>query len=158
MRSSIFYFFTCFFMATFLASCATPTTAPTPRAKSLYTFIDSTLYFNERKSSISMRARFDKGNNTQITKGYLFQFRTITEQPIFLSSVSIIAGGKRLLLEEGQLLLSAQNNVTLDLSLEDSLFTANFSSVLFQFKQNKVSEVFVIELHQLDKFSPNENI
>ena len=158
MRSPSFYFFTCFFMAVFLTSCATPTTESTPSAKSLYTFIDSTLYFNERESSVSMRATFNKGNNTKIIKGYLFQFRTITEQPIFLSSASIIAGGRRLPLEEGQLLLSAQNNVTLKLSLEDSLFAANFSSVLFQFKQNNASEIFVIELHQLDNFYPNENI
>lgn len=158
MRSPSFNFFTCLFMAVFLASCATPTTEPTSNAKSLYTFIDSTLYFNERESSVSMRATFSKGNNTKIIKGYLFQFRTITQNPIFLSSASIIAGGRRLPLEEGQLLLSTKNNVTLELSLEDSLFAANFSSVLFQFKQNNASEIFVIELHQLDNFYPNENI
>ena len=148
----------CLFFVIFLTGCSAPSPKPTPSPESLYTFVDSTLYFNDRKSSISMRATFGKGSTSKMLKGYLFQFRTITKEPIFLSSASIVAGGKRLFIEEGQRLLTAEKSTTFNLSLQDSLFAAEFPKVLLQFKQNNQSEIFIIELHQLDKFIPSENI
>jgi hypothetical protein len=143
-----------------MTSCTTQTMKPTPTStpEPLFTFVDSTLFFNDRNSSISMRTTFNKGTNYNMVKGYFFQFRTITKKPIFLSSVSIVAGGKRLFLEEGQLLLTEKNSVTLNLSLENSLLITQFPKVLFQFKQNNKSEIFIIDLHQLDQYIPSENI
>lgn len=160
MQSPNFYFFTCLCMAIFVTGCTTQDTKPipTPIPESPYTFVDSTLFFNDRKSSISLRATFDKETSFKMQKGYTFQFRTIAEKPIFLSSVSIIAGGKRFFLKKGQLLLSPQESITLNLSVEDSVFAASFQKVLLQFRQNNASEIFIIESHQLDTFVPLENI
>jgi hypothetical protein len=55
-------------------------------------------------------------------------------------------------------LLTTEKSTTVNLSLEESLFVAGFSKALLQFKQNNKSEIFIIELHQLDKFIPSENI
>ncbi len=101
-----------------------------------------------------MRSTFDQKQSSAMADGYKFQFRTINNKPIFLSSISIIAGGKRLFLEEGQIVLPAQKGVTLELSLDDSLFVASFPSALLQFKHNNNSEIFEIELHQLKDFTP----
>jgi len=146
----------CFFVSGIIISCGTQPTKTQPELspEQLYTFVDSTLYFNARNSSISMRATFEKGNDLKMSKGYLFQFRTIDNKPIFLSSVSVIAGGKRIFLEKKQLLLTPKKDITLSLSLEDSLFLAQFPTGLLQFKQNNSSELFTIALHQLDTFTP----
>jgi hypothetical protein len=153
-----FLFFSCLFAAAFLTSCTAPSPKPSPSPVSLYTFVDSTLYFNDRNSSISMRAAFDKGSSSNMIKGYLFQFRTISKEPIFLSSVSILTGGRRLFIEDGQQILTAEKSVTFNLSLEESLFVADFSKALFQFKQNNKSEIFIVDLHQLGEFIPSEII
>ncbi len=167
MLTANFYFFpkiktllTCIFISGIVVGCGTQTSnvkTETPPEK-LYTFVDSTRYFNERNSSISMRATFSKDSSSKTTKGYLFQFRTIIEKPIFLSSISLIAGGKRIFLEEGQLLLTKEKGLTLSLSLEDSLFVAEFPTALLQFRQNNISEIFTIELHQLADFNPEQNL
>jgi hypothetical protein len=153
-----FLIFFCLFVVIFLTGCAAKPPKISPGPESLYSFVDSTLYFNDRKSSISMRATFGKDSSSKMTKGYLFQFRTITEKPIFLSSASIVAGGKRLFIEQGQQLLTAEKSTTVNLSLEESLFVSGFSKALLQFKQNNKSEIFIIELHQLNKFIPSKNI
>lgn len=157
-QSSFFYFCCCLTTLFLMTSCTTQTIKPTSTLESAFTFVDSTLFFNDRNSSISLRTTFDKDSNYKMVRGYLFQFRTITKKPIFLRSVSIIAGGKRLFLEEDQALLTNKNSVTLNLSLEDSLLVAEFPKVLLQFKHNNKSEIFIIELHQLDRFIPSENI
>lgn len=146
----------CFFISSIISSCGTqPTkTQSALPSEQVHTFVDSTLYFNSRNSSISMRATFEKGNDLTMSKGYLFQFRTIDNKPIFLSSVSVIAGGKRIFLEKKQLLLTPKEQITLSLPLEDSLFLAQFPTALLQFKQNNTSELFTIALHQLDIFIP----
>jgi hypothetical protein len=153
-----FLIVSCLFVVIVLTSCAVKPPKISPGPESLHSFVDSTLYFNDRKSSISMRATFGKDSSSKMTKGYLFQFRTITEKPIFLSSASIVAGGKRLFIEQGQQLLTAEKSTTVNLSLEESLFVSGFSKALLQFKQNNKSEIFIIELHQLDKFIPSKNI
>jgi hypothetical protein len=116
-------------------------------------YVDSTEYFAERKGSVSLRATFSK-KNSKMGSGYKFQFRTISPRPTFLNSISVVAGGKRIFLDEGQIVLPSQKGVTLELSLEDSLFIGTFPSALLQFKQNNASEIFTIELHQLKEFSP----
>jgi len=89
-----------------------------------------------------------------MNKGYKFQFRTISTRPVFLNSISIVAGGKRIFLEEKQIVLPPQKSITLDLSLEDSLFIGKYPSALLQFRQNNISQIFAIELHQLKEFVP----
>ncbi len=151
---------TCIFISGFIASCGTQTTNTKPDRppEQLYTFVDSTRYFNNNNSSISMRATFNKNSSSKAVKGYLFQFRTIIEKPIFLNSISLIAGGKRIFLEEGQMILTKEKGLTLSLSLEDSLFVAQFPTALLQFRQNNISEIFTIELHQLADFIPEQKL
>ncbi len=119
-----------------------------------YTHVDSTTYFAERTGSVSMRATFSRGQSSTMSDGYKFQFRTISNRPVFLNSISIVAGGKRFFLEQGQIVLPSQKGVTLQLPLKDSLFVAQYPSALLQFKQNNTSEIFSIELHQLKEFAP----
>jgi len=118
-----------------------------------YNYVDSTEYFAERTGSVSLRATFSK-QDSKMDEGYKLQFRTISPRPVFLNSISVVAGGKRIFLEEGQIVLPSQKGVTLEASLEDSLFIGKFPSALLQFKQNNISEILTIELHQLKKFSP----
>ena len=165
MFTSHFYFFSkiktllaCIFLSAVITGCGTQIRKPQEPTQADYSFVDSTRYFNARKSSISMRASFEKSNNAHVAKGYLFQFRTLVEKPIFLSSISIIVGGKRIFLEEGQLLLTKEKSLTLSLSLENSRFVANFPTALLQFRQNNISEIFSIELHQLEDFIPEQAI
>lgn len=118
-----------------------------------FTYVDSTQYYADRKGSISMRATFDNNQPSGMAEGYKFQFRSITAEPDFLSSISIIAGGKRIFLEEGQIVLP-DKGITLSLSLDDSKFIAALPSALLQFRHNNTSYIFTIELHQLKQFSP----
>lgn len=124
-----------------------------PPAISPYNYVDSTEYFAKRTGSVSLRATFSKTTST-MDEGYKFQFRTISPRPVFLNSISVVAGGKRIFLEEGQIVLPSQQGITLEASLEDSLFIGKFPSALLQFRQNNVSEIFAIELHQLKEFVP----
>lgn len=122
--------------------------------KPSFDYVDSTLYFSERQSSVSLRATFKRGSTSGMAEGYQFQFRTISAKPVFLDSISIIAGGKRLFLEEGQIVLPGQRGVTFRLSLQESLVVAGFPSALLQFRYNNDSYMFAIELHQLREFVP----
>ena len=136
-----------------LGACASNPQEKTPPV-SPYTFVDSTVYFAEQTASLSMRTTFHKGQSAVIAEGYRFQFRTISPTPVFLSSISLIAGGKRLFLEEGQVVLPNEKGVTLKLSIKDSQFVAGFPSALIQFKHNNQSFIFTIELHQVKDFNP----
>ena len=119
-----------------------------------YTYVDSTQYFNDRTASVSMRATFTNNSPSSMEHGYLFQFRSINQKPAFLNSISIIAGGSRFFLEEGQVVLPTQKGLTLKLSLEESLEIAKYPASLLQFRHNNQSYLFSIELHQLKVFSP----
>jgi hypothetical protein len=149
------------FLKTFLVLCllivvncgSSPQKKPESQI-SPFTFVDSTLYFAERTASVSMRATFNNAQPSGMNKGYMFQFRTISKNPAFLNSVSIVAGGKRFFLEEGQIVLPSQKGVTLKLPLNDSLFVAKYPSALLQFRYNNTSFIFSIELHQLKDFEP----
>lgn len=118
-----------------------------------YNYVSSTEYFADRTSSISMRAAFSK-TDSKMAEGYRFQFRTINKGAVFLDSISVIAGGKRIFLEENQIVLPPDRGLTLQLPMEDSLFVAKFPTTLLQFRQNNVSYIFAIELHQLRPFTP----
>ena len=120
-----------------------------------YTYIDSTLYYADRQASISVRASFNQqNNNAGLAEGYRFQFRSIRAEPVFLNSISIVAGGKRFFLEAGQVVVPNQQGVTLQLPLDESKFVASFPSALIQFRHNNDSYIFSIELHQLKPFTP----
>ena len=119
-----------------------------------YTYVESTQLFDNRTASVSMRATFTNSSPSIMERGYLFQFRRINQQAAFLSSISIIAGGQRYFLEEGQVVLPAQQGLTLKLSLDESLEIAKYPSSLLQFKYNNQSYLFSIELHQLKEFAP----
>ena len=137
-----------------LAACASSPKETGIPPEALYAHVDSTMYFAQRTASVSMRATFNRQGRTSLVDGYKFQFRSIDEKPAFLNSVSIIAGGKRIFLEEGQIVLPTGQGVTLQLSLEDSNFIAAFPSALLQFRHNRESQIYAIELHQLQEFSP----
>ncbi len=141
----------CLFIFFALAGCSNTPDKNAPPV-SPYHYVDSTEYFAERTGSISMRATFSK-EKSAMAEGYKFQFRTISSRPVFLNSISIVAGGKRIFIEEGQIVLPSGQGVTLELSLEDSLFISQFPSTLLQFRQNNISEIFAIELHQLTTFT-----
>jgi hypothetical protein len=142
------------FIFAFLLTACGSTQDKTPPPPSPYTFVDSTLYFYERQSSISMRAIFNRDDTSKMAEGYKFQFRTISNKPVFISSISIVAGGKRIFLKEGQVVLPTGKGISLSLPLDASLFAAKFPSALVQFKHNNDSQIFSIELHQLKKFVP----
>ncbi|MFT6791198.1 MAG: hypothetical protein ACJA04_000398 [Cellvibrionaceae bacterium] len=125
-----------------------------PIPSSPYTFVDSTVYFAERTASLSMRSTFKKSQTATITEGYKFQFRTINTKPVFLGSISLIAGGKIFFLEEGQVILLSQNEVNFELSLETSQFLVSYTPALIQFRYNNESVIFTIDLHQVKTFSP----
>ena len=135
-----------------LAGCQS--TPNEPAVVSPYTYVDSTQYFDERTASVSMRATFTNSSPSGMERGYLFQFRSINKKPAFLNSISIIAGGKRYFLEEGQVVLPNQKGLTFNLSLDDSLEVAKYPSSLLQFRHNNQSYLFSIELHQLQEFAP----
>lgn len=141
-----------FIVITSLSACqSAPNKDITP--VSPYNYVDSTEYFAERSGSVSMRATFSKEKSAMV-EGYKFQFRTVSKRPVFLNSISIVAGGKRIFLNEGQIVLPSESGITVKLSLEDSLFVGKYPSALLQFRQNNVSEIFAIELHQLTEFVP----
>ena len=144
-----------FWLAISLSLIGCESQAPKPVVESPHTHVDSTLYFAERTASISMRASFTREQPSTMTTGYQFQFRTINTQPAFLNSISLVAGGKRLFLEENQIVLPSQKGITLQLSLEDSQWLAQYPSALIQFRHNNDSYLFAIELHQLKAFAPH---
>ena len=153
--SSSGFFFVIGFLAISLGLTGCQSQQASEKApESPYTYVDSTLYFAERTASISMRATFTDQQPSTMTKGYKFQFRTINTQPAFLSSISLIADGKRIFLEEGQVVLPSQKGVTLELSLENSLWLAKYPSALVQFRHGNDSYIFAIGLHQLKEFAP----
>lgn len=144
------------FLAISLVSCGTTDNKPTKSATpSPYTYVDSTEYYLEDTASVSMRATFNNNApQSGMVTGYKFQFRSLNPKPLFLSSISIIAGGKRLFVEEGQLVVANDKPITQNLNLQDSEFIAQYPDALLQFRANNQSVLFTIELHQLREFSP----
>ena len=128
----------------------TPPETPAPA----FTYVDSTLLFAEDSASASMRATFNREGNATMAEGYKFQFRSINDDVIFLSSISIIAGGDRFFLEEGQIALPKEKGVTLTLPLEDSLAIAQYETALFQFRFGNESFLMQIALHKLSEYLP----
>lgn len=123
--------------------------APPPQ----YTFVDSTRFFDDNASSISLRATFNPSPSTQLVRGYQLQFRTISRAPKFLSSISVVANGERFFVEENQVVLPAGQALIFNLSIEDSEKIASDSVALLQFKYNEESILYRIKLHQLQEFS-----
>lgn len=146
----------------FLVSCgSTPTQTDTtsqdsPAAEEVspFTYVDSTILFAEDTASASMRATFNREGNTTMAEGYKFQFRSVNDEVIFLSSISVIAGGERIFLEEGQIALPKEKGITLQLSLEDSLKIAEYETALFQFRFDNESFLMQIALHKLSEYLP----
>lgn len=149
--------------ALFLSACgSTPSQtdstdtneSPSAEKPAAFTYVDSTLLFADDTASASMRATFNREGNATMAEGYKFQFRSINEEVIFLSSISIIAGGERFFLEEGQIALPKEKGVTLTLPLEDSLAIAQYETALFQFKVGNESFLMQITLHKLTEYLP----
>jgi hypothetical protein len=138
-----------------VASCGSSPQQKPNKSASPFTYVDSTEYFANRTASASMRATFTTEQPSGMAQGYRFQFRTLSKNPAFLNSISIVAGGKRYFLEEGQIVLPREKGITLQLPLSDSLEAAKFPSALLQFRYNNSSYIFAIELHQLKTFVPN---
>ena len=121
--------------------------------ESAYTYVDSTVLFAEKTASVSLRASFGT-QDPGMKQGYQLQFRTLSDTPVFLSSISVIAGGQRLFVEEGQIVLPQKKGISLSLSLEESLFIGEYETALLQFRYNNESFLMQIRLHQLSEFIP----
>ena len=149
-------------LALFLSACGsnptqtgtTPEVLPVVEEVPAFTYVDSTILFAEDTASASMRATFNREGNTTMAEGYKFQFRSVNNEVIFLSSISVVAGGERIFLEEGQIALPKEKGITLQLSLEDSLKIAEYETALFQFRFDNESFLMQISLHKLSEYLP----
>lgn len=111
-------------------------------------FIDSTLYFNDKTASVSLRAPMNERG--QLGSGYQLQFRALNSVP--LKNIVIITGGERIVLERGLVYVSANKGLNYSLSLSDSLYIAvnPRSTLLFEFDgQSKIIEM---KDHKLTSF------
>ncbi|ODS24587.1 hypothetical protein AB835_03120 [Candidatus Endobugula sertula] len=102
-----------------------------------------------------MRASFSQKPQTikqQLARGYKLQLRSIHQQSILISQMSIIAGGKKISLNEGSFIVVPQKSVNLSLSPEDSQYISQQSDALLRFKYNGASQLISISNHQLSNF------
>lgn len=128
---------------------------------------DSTVYFADKKSSISLRASFIQYTDAQTNKttekpqqqledGYKFQFRTILSGNNVINRASIIAGGKRIILIDTPLFIHPQRGLTVGLNDADTAhiraytdatlrFSFNDTSYLMSLRNDKLSEFIVLQ-------------
>ena len=131
-----------------------PAVPDTVEQELAFTFVDSTILFDNETASVSMRATFDREGNATMAEGYKFQFRSINPEVTFLSSISIVAGGDRIFIEEGQIALPKEKGITLQLSLEESLNIAQYKTALFQFRFGNESFLMALSTHKLSEYLP----
>lgn len=122
---------------------------------------DSTVYFNDRKASVSMRASFS--NNTgqhknasftqTLSTGYKLQFRSISRENVLINNVFIIAGGKRIIVSESDFFVAPNKGITLALSHEDSLFIQQKNDAVLRFAIDGKSQLMNMRHHKLSEFT-----
>lgn len=152
----------------FIIGCGgtTPPKATTPKETVFHQ--DSTVYFSKRKASISLRASFSNKitvNNSEtnpeqeplpvqpLIQGYKFQFRSIKPDNIFIDQLSIIAGGKKIVIADAGFFVPSNQGVTLNLSLADTLFIHQKNDAILRFKADGVSELMSINGHKMNAFT-----
>lgn len=127
---------------------------------------DSTVYFADKKASVSMRASFIQrtiqGNQTDplsqstttqlLNGGYQLQFRSIDKGNNSIEDVSVVAGGKKFSLSTTSLLIPQNKWVILGLTEEESLFIAQQSDATLRFRYNQTSYLMSIRNHTLSEF------
>jgi uncharacterized lipoprotein YajG len=142
-----------------LAGCQTTPSAlnkTQSSAKSTLIHQDSTVYFAKKTASISMRASFSNtsgGVQQSLVDGYKLQFRSIQKRNISIRRVSIIAGGKKIILSEQGFLLPPHQGATLPISIEDTHFIAQQEDAVLRFKYEGESQLMTIRQHRLKEFS-----
>ena len=118
---------------------------------------DSTIYFANKTASISMRASFTNtggGTEQALATGYKLQFRSIQEGNVSISQVSIIAGGKKITLNEQGFLLPPNQGATLSINLEDTRYITGHPDATLRFKYEGESQLMSIKQHRLSEFAP----
>jgi hypothetical protein len=125
---------------------------------------DSTVYFSDKKASVSLRASFiqeiSEPSNTKesrittqsLMNGYQLQFRAILKGNNTVEQVSIIAGGKRFLLSDKPLFIQVNKGLTINTNKEDAVFIMNQSDATLRFKFNQASYLMSIRHHTLSEF------
>ena len=136
---------------------------PKETASSQHTLLhnDSTVYFNDRKASVSMRASFsnniDHNEDSPIIQtlstGYKLQFRSISRENVLINNVFIIAGGKRIIVSEGDFFVAPNKGITLSLSHEDSLFIQQQNDAVLRFTIDGESQLMNMKHHKLTEFT-----
>lgn len=141
-----------------LAACQSgPTTPEKPTNKTTFIHQDSTVYFAGKRASISMRASFTNtanGTEQSLVNGYKLQFRSIEKRNVSITQVSIIAGGKKISLNERGFLLPPSRGATLEVSMEDTRYITESADALLRFKYEGESQLMVIKNHSLSQFAP----
>ena len=128
----------------------TPVTKPVKKAEE-YDYRDSTLFFDEVRASLSMRATLKQGADN-LLKNYKFQFRSRRDLPVKINNIAITVAGKRIVLEPGTLYLPKNKSLTFELSTADSQLIQNQSQATLLFDYERVTKVALIEGHKLVKF------
>lgn len=111
-------------------------------------YIESTLYFNARTASVSMRAPISDAG--RLSSGYYIQFRSKTNQAV--KNIAIIAGGERIVLEQGVRYVSAKKGLNFALTLNDSLYISSEPTTTFLFEFDGESKIIRVENHKLSEF------
>lgn len=122
--------------------------------------IDSTVYFENKKSSASLRASFIQNTNTpssstpsqQLNGGYQLQFRTILKGNNVIDRASIIAGGQRIILITTPLFIHPQKGLTIRLNEKDTLLIRSQSDATLRFSFNGESHLMSLRNDKLSEF------
>jgi len=129
---------------------------------------DSTIYFADKKASVSLRASFIQetsqesietdgtvtaGVTTQsLINGYKLQFRTLLKGNNTLEQVSVIAGGKKIVLSDQSLFIQANKGLIINANKKDTLFIIEKGDATLRFKFNQTSYLMSIRNHTLSEF------
>jgi hypothetical protein len=124
---------------------------------------DSTVYFANRKASISMRASFSNTIKASpdtnkpliiqpLFEGYKLQFRSIAQENMLIDQVSIVADGRNIVLADNSFFIPPNKGITLSVSLEDTLFISQQAEAVLRFKFNNASKIITIKNHQISEF------
>ncbi len=142
-----------------LMACQTAPSKQTTLKKDTLLHNDSTVYFNHRKASVSMRASFSNTTNSEnvsttqtLANGYKLQFRSIKTENVFIEKVYIIAGGQRIVLNDNGFFVAPNKGVTLSLNYADSEFIQQQNNVVLRFMIDEQSHIMSIKQHKLSEF------
>ncbi|MGS2718572.1 hypothetical protein ACVBE9_10395 [Eionea flava] len=151
-----------------LVSCAQTPNATTSNSETnndndiVDTFnVDSTVYFENKKSSASLRASFiqrsDSSSNSdipsqQLNGGYQLQFRTILKGNNVIDRASIIAGGQRISLITTPLFIHPQKGLTVRLKEKDTIFIRSNNDATLRFSLNGASHLMRLSNDKLSEF------